>query len=95
MSKSPPPAPDETRCGIIFGALAYGSWGVLPLYFRALEPASALEILAQRIVWSTVLCLLYWSFRRELGWLLRVVRTPRILATLSIAAATLAINWGV
>lgn len=94
MSNVTPPAVDETRRGIIYGALAYGSWGVLPLYFRALEPAGAGEILAQRIVWSAVLCLLFWLYRREIRWLVQLARNPRTLLTLSIAAAMLAVNWG-
>jgi hypothetical protein len=34
-----------------------GVWGIFPLYFHALKPAGAWEILAHRIVWTMLLCL--------------------------------------
>ena len=48
--------PDEadTRRGLVFGASAYLLWGLFPLYWPLLDPASTLEMLAQRMVWSLV-----------------------------------------
>lgn len=86
---------DETRKGMIFGVLAYSAWGVLPIYFRALEAASPLEILAQRIVWSAGFCLLFWLWKRDLGWMGRVFRNARTFGTVTLAAYILALNWGV
>lgn len=86
---------DEPRRGMIFGFLAYGSWGVLPVYFRALEEASPLEILAQRILWSVFFCILWWAWKRDFGWFIRVWRTPRKAGLLTLAAYVLAVNWGV
>src|SRR6476659_7308527 len=40
------------RRGVLLGWIAYGIWGLFPLYWPLLEPASPLEILAHRIVWS-------------------------------------------
>src|SRR6478735_10050436 len=34
----------DTTTGILFGIGAYGLWGLLPLYFFVLQPASAVEI---------------------------------------------------
>ena len=45
---------DETRRGSAYVLAAYGIWGLFPLYFAALRPAGALEILAHRVVWSLV-----------------------------------------
>ncbi len=42
------------RRGYIFAFAAYGYWGVFPLYFKLLRPATPMEILAHRIVWSAV-----------------------------------------
>lgn len=86
---------DENRRGMIFGFLAYGSWGVLPIYFRALDAASPLEILAQRILWAAVFCLLIWGWRRDLGWITGIVKRPRKMLLLTLAAYILALNWGV
>ena len=44
----------QRRAGLIFGVSAYLLWGVLPLYFKALDHVGPLEIVAHRIVWSLV-----------------------------------------
>ena len=95
MSEPRAPETDEARRGIIFGLLAYGSWGVLPIFFRALEPAGPLEILAQRIVWSSIFCMLIWLWKRELAWLFKLARDARKMIILGVAAYILALNWGV
>jgi chloramphenicol-sensitive protein RarD len=85
----------DVRLGTIYGFLAYASWGILPLYFHALEPARAVEILAHRIVWSLVFCLVLVTLKRDTAWVPIVLRHPRRLTLLSLAAFLLAINWGV
>ena len=62
------------------------------LYFHALRPAAATEILAHRILWTLVLCLLVLALRRELVALLRRMR-GRLALGIGIAAYLIAINW--
>ena len=85
----------EAERGLVFGFAAYGMWGVLPLYFHALAPASPLEILAHRVVWSVVVCAAAWAGLRDLSWLRPLLAVPHRLLLLAIAAFLLAINWGV
>lgn len=75
------------------GLAAYGFWGFLPLYWPLLRPAGAVEILAHRISWSLLVVALLLARARSLGALrtLGAART-RLLA---MAAALLAVNWGV
>ena len=42
----------DRRAGFIAAALAYISWGFLPLYLKFIGFADVREILAQRILWS-------------------------------------------
>jgi len=70
-------------------------WGVLPLYFHALAPAGAFEVLAQRIVWTLLVCVLVLLVRRDVTWVLPLLRQRRLLAGISVAAALIAVNWGV
>lgn len=72
--------------------LAYGIWGLFPLYFHALRPAGATEVLAHRILWTLVLCLIILGLRRELVALLRQMR-GRLALGIGIAAYLIAINW--
>jgi chloramphenicol-sensitive protein RarD len=70
-------------------------WGSFPLFFRALEPAGAVEILVHRIIWSLVTCLLVVAVTRQFGPLWETLRSPRLVGVLAAAAVLIAVNWGV
>ena len=86
---------DEARRGTVFGAGAYLVWGAFPLYFRLLLPAGAIEILVHRVVWSLLVCLVVVAMLRDVGWVRPLLAAPRRLARLGVAAAFIAVNWGV
>lgn len=88
-------AADETNRGVLYGAAAYGLWGVLPLYFNALAPAGALEILVNRVTWLMLFCVIVWTVLRDRSWIQPLVAVPRRLVLLTVAAVLLAVNWGV
>jgi chloramphenicol-sensitive protein RarD len=69
-------------------------WGLFPLYFAGLAPASAGEIVAHRIFWSFVLCLVVLAIRRELGEIRTLLSRSRLLAGITVAAVLIAVNWG-
>jgi chloramphenicol-sensitive protein RarD len=84
---------DERR-GLAYGVTAYLLWGLFPLYWPLLKPASPIEILAHRMLWSLVfVALLLW---RAHAW--RQVRTVladrRKRALLGAAAVVVTVNWG-
>lgn len=83
----------ETTAGIAFGIGAYGLWGLLPLYFFALQPAGAVEIVANRVVWSLIFCVLLITVTRSWRALAGAFRDRSIFATLAIAAVLIAVNW--
>lgn len=85
---------DEQRRGLLLGASAYAMWGLFPLYWPLLKPAGAVEILAHRVVWSMVTMLVLTLVLGRLSRLRAIVRTPRTLALLSVAAVVIAFNWG-
>ena len=78
--------------GITAALLAYGLWGLMPLYFRLMAPATAIEVVAHRIVWSLALLLLWLGVRGQLGPLWRRL-DARLLARLALAALLVSINW--
>ena len=84
---------DEQRQGTIYGFLAYLAWGLFPLYFHALEPAGAWEILSHRILWTLLLCLVLLAITRNLGFLGGLFRDARRLGAITIAALLIAANW--
>jgi len=88
--------PDQSRrAGLGYGLAAYGLWGVLPLYFVALAPATPTEILGWRIVLSLVFCVLLLAIGRQLRPALDLLRTPRIARLTAIAGVLILINWGI
>jgi chloramphenicol-sensitive protein RarD len=89
----PRTAADERRRGTAYGFLAYGVWGIFPLYFHALKPAGAWEILAHRIVWTMVLCWGILAVRRDWAWLRTTLANRRLSLGLTAAALLIAVNW--
>lgn len=93
---SPPhahPAGTEVGRGTALGLAAYAIWGLFPLYFHALEPAGAWEILAHRILWTVVFCVVALLVTRELGWIGSLLRRPGLIAGIALAAVLIATNW--
>lgn len=84
---------DARRHGLLFGVGAYACWGMFPAFFPLLKPASALEVLAHRIVWNFLLMVVVVAAVRRLGDLKRITRRTWLL--LAAAAALISINWGI
>src|SRR4051794_14273638 len=85
----------EVSRGTAFGFGAYLLWGVFPLYFRLLDDSGALEILLHRVLWSLVTCLVLLTLARQFGDVVTLLRQPRRVALLGLAAVLIAVNWGV
>ncbi len=84
---------DEARRGALYGLLAYGIWGAFPLYFAALRPAGAWEILCHRILWTLAFCAAVLLVRRDLGWSRQLAARPRLGLGVTAAALLIATNW--
>jgi chloramphenicol-sensitive protein RarD len=84
----------EVRRGYLYGLAAYVMWGFFPLYFKLLQPAGALEILAHRVVWSVVFVSLLLAAMRNWRFVGRLLRDRRLLGGVSLAAVLIGLNWG-
>lgn len=84
----------QTRAGLIFGFTAYGMWGLLPLYWHLLEATPAVETLAHRMVWSLPTALLILVLLRRWAWIRPLLRQPKKLGLLFLAASVISVNWG-
>ena len=85
---------EQSRLGVVYGVAAFGAWGLLPLYFKAIETVPPLEVLAHRIVWSFVLLAIVAAVRGPLGRLLDPLRDARTRLTFSITTCLISFNWG-
>ena len=93
-----PPSPvhqRDTRAGLLFGLVTYVTWGLTPFYWRLLSNVSPFEITAHRILWCAPFMLVLVLARHRMRSILAVVRTPRLLAMLTLTAVLIAGNWGI
>lgn len=88
------PTSEHSR-GVGYALAAYGLWGVLPLYFVALDPATALETLAWRIIFSFVLCVILIGAMGQLVPTFQLLKDPKTLGLSVAAGLFIGINWGV
>lgn len=89
---------ENYKQGIFFGLAAYVLWGVLPVYWKALELVSPFEILSSRFMWSCVFVLLLIIFQKK--WLLFAKEVKQVFSNVKTGAAmvaagiTISFNWG-
>ncbi|NCC31829.1 MAG: EamA family transporter RarD [Chloroflexia bacterium] len=82
--------------GVLYAIGAYVSWGLLPIFWKALHQVPALEILANRVVWAMVAGLIVGlvAFKTNWGWLFQALRQPRTMLVFVLSASLLSFNWG-
>ena len=85
----------SNRLGIAYGVGAYVIWGSLPIYWRWLEQATAFEILANRGIWSLVVCVIFLAFQRQLRSTFTLMRNSKTFFSLALSSFLLTLNWGI
>jgi len=88
-----PEARRHQAVGVLAAAGSYLIWGLFPLYFRALAGVPAPEVLAHRILWSSVFMVLLVSLARRWGEVRRQLGAPGTLPTLAASALLISTNW--
>lgn len=83
----------ENRRGLAYATSAYLLWGLFPIYFPLLEPASSMEILGHRIVWSLVAVGLLLALTVGFGAFRAMLRDRRRTLLIVAAALLVAVNW--
>jgi len=83
------------NAGLIAGIGAYVMWGLVPLYWPLLKPASAMEILSHRVVWSLVFLLIIVYFKKLFSDIKVALFDRRKMILLFFASIFITINWGV
>lgn len=86
---------EDTPRGFAFGLTAYFLWGLLPFYLKAVSHIPALEILANRAVWSVPFAGAVLAFLGRTGDIMPALKNPRMLAMACLTATLIALNWGI
>ena len=93
-----PPTPpraviDPARAGLAYGLLAYGLWGVLPIYFKALAAVSPIDIVAHRILWSLLFLVALLAVTNSWDQVRAGLRHRRTMMILGVTALLIGANW--
>jgi chloramphenicol-sensitive protein RarD len=87
----------ETRTndprGLAAGFASYALWAVFPLYFDVLRAVGALEIVAHRIVWSLLFCVIGVTLTRQWGLVKDLGRDKGLIGRLAVAGVLVSFNW--
>ena len=82
-----------SRSGLSYAIGAYALWGVLPIYFIALEPTGPFEIVAWRVLFSLVFCALLIAVTRAWRPFAILIRDRRVVLTMGLAGLLIFVNW--
>lgn len=83
----------EQGRGLAFAVLAYGSWGVFPLFWKQLTHVPALELVAHRVVWACAAYVLLVVGKGRFSELRAAMMNRAVLKAMVPAAVLISINW--
>ena len=85
--------------GIIYGAVSYMLWGIVPIYWKQLEHIGSIEILMHRVLWSCVFMIVLLSVTKKLpalfAYIKDISKNYKKLFALIAAAVFVSVNWGI
>jgi chloramphenicol-sensitive protein RarD len=94
-----PPAPKhsgvaaEDRSGLIAGLAAFGTWGLIPVYWKLFTNLTASEILSHRFVWTTLFLVALLSWQRRWPEVREATRSRRALLFCFASGLAISVNW--
>jgi chloramphenicol-sensitive protein RarD len=88
-------APSHSNSGPLYAILAYGAWGLLPVYWKGFGQTPAVEVLSHRMIWSAVFLCGILVVQRRLPALMALLKSPQQVRVLFITATLLSCNWGI
>lgn len=83
----------SSKAGVLYALAAYTAWGLLPIYWKALQGVPAREILAHRITWSFVFVALLIVYKKQWGKIRSVLRDRSKALGLLLSALLVTSNW--
>lgn len=93
VTASPSPELDRTLSGAAFALVAFLTWGLNPIYFKAVDRVAASEILAHRIAWCFVLLVGVLIFTRRGAALLSDLAPRRTRLLLLMSTGLICTNF--
>jgi chloramphenicol-sensitive protein RarD len=79
--------------GILYAALAYIFWGIVPIYWRWLANVPPFEITVHRVLWCALFVIAVCFIRGRVSHIAAIFRNARLLATLTLTSVLISANW--
>jgi len=79
--------------GLPYAIGVYLMWGLIPLYFKLLDPVPPFELVGWRVVFTIPVCLVLVALLRQFDDVRRALTSPRTLAALVLSAFLIGANW--
>jgi chloramphenicol-sensitive protein RarD len=83
----------RTRAGILYALATFGAWALNPFYFKAVDEIPAIEVIAHRVIWSSLLLAALISLGRQWPQVKAAVKARRTLGTLVLTSLIIGANW--
>lgn len=93
MTENTDPGAHNERAGILYAALAYAIWGVVPFYWRALGDVPPFELTVHRVLWCAVFVAIVTLWRGRGSRIVSIFGMPRLLGTLALTSILITCNW--
>lgn len=81
------------RGGVIAALAAFTFWGLVPIYYKGLQAVDVWEVLAQRVIWSVPILLLFLAIRDGRAFWKKLRLPLTSIAWLVLSGLTISINW--
>ncbi|ARR00765.1 EamA family transporter RarD [Campylobacter porcelli] len=81
--------------GFILALATFIMWGIFPIFFKFIQGISATEILAHRVIWSSVILLIVLIITKKLNSVKRLAKIKKVTLTLAVTGVLIASNWGI
>ncbi len=79
--------------GPVYAILAYGTWGLLPIYWKLFLGIPPLEVLVHRILWSVIFLMFVVLIQKKFILLVELCRSPKLLFIILTTSMLLGANW--
>lgn len=88
-----PEDPRTQRSALLAGFAAFGFWGIIPVYWKLLQPVAASEILAHRFVWTSVFLVALLSWQARWSEVRAALRSRRTTLICIASGSAVSLNW--
>ncbi len=83
----------EELKGIYYAVIAFVIWGLVPVYFKAVQHVDPLEVVSHRIIWSAFFLAVVLLITGQLLHTVKAVLQPKLLFGLLFSALVILVNW--